>query len=789
MAEPSGGYPEFVSVIGNYLPRRCGIATFTTDLCEALAAVAPDCRCQAVAMNDVVGGYDYPSRVCFEIDANRHEQYDIAADFINLRSPDVVCVQHEYGIFGGKSGRFLIPLLRQLHAPIVTTLHTVLSEPDEVQRQVLCELAELSDRMVVMSRRAESFLRENYRIPGNRIALIPHGIPDVPFVDPNYYKDKFQAEGRRVMLTFGLLSPGKGIEYAIDALPRVVREFPDCLYIILGATHPAVKQEQGEQYRLQLVNRARERGVTDNVAFVNRFVGAEELRDFLGAADVYITPYLNEAQIASGTLANAMGAGKAIVSTPYWYAEEVLAEDRGRIVPFRDADALASTLVELFQDEPGRHAMRKRAYNFGRDMIWPVVARQYLKLFDEVRSDRSLTPKPVRAFSARNFRFESLPELNPRHLVTLTDSTGILQHALFSVPNPWYGYCTDDQARALVVAVKGASQFPDSADWDLLASRYLAFLTYAFDDDSQRFGNFLSYQRTWTKPAATEDAHARGVWALAHAVAFSPNRGHRQMAGHLLERAIGPTLSFSSPRAWALAILAIQTYLRRFGGASCYRREREILARRLFEKFEHPLSSDWPWLENTLTYANARIPHALVEAGQWTQDSQMLELGLIVLDWLDRIQTTEKGHFAPVGSNGWYPRGGVMARFDQQPIEAYTMIDACLAAYRTTGDDRWLAASRRAFEWFLGRNDLSLSLYDYASGACHDGLHTDRINQNQGAESTVCCLLSLLLMYELQEEVNLKARSTLEYQKNDHERIQQPSAPPGVQGAAGTVPG
>lgn len=787
MPAPIDHQPGRVIVIGNYLPRRCGIATFTTDLCESLVSIAPDLACQAVVMNDTTNGYKYPDRVRFEIEANVREQYDIAADFINLRYPDVVCVQHEYGIYGGKSGRYLIPLLRQLHAPIVTTFHTVLKDPDDVQRQVLCELAELSDRVVVMSRRAETFLQEIYKIPKHRIAVIHHGIPDVPFVDPNYYKDKFQAEGRRVMLTFGLLSPGKGIEYAIDALPRVAREFPDCLYIILGATHPSVKQEQGERYRLQLVNRAREKGVTDNVVFVNRFVSSEELMEYVGAADVYVTPYLNVAQITSGTLAYAMGAGKVVVSTPYWYAEEMLADERGRLVPFRDAEKLGEALVEMFQNETARHAMRKRAYNFGRDMTWPVVAQQYLNLFDEIRAKRALAPKPVRPFSARRFRFDSLPELNPKHLVTLTDSTGILQHAMFSVPNPWHGYCTDDQARALVVAVKGANLFAGSAEWDLLASRYLAFLTYAFDEESQRFGNFLSYQRTWTKPAATEDSHARALWGLAHVVAFSRNHGHCAMAGHLLERAMTPTLSFASPRAWALVILGIQTYLRRYSGASSFRREREILARRLAERFEQQASADWPWLEDTLTYANARIPHALIEAGQWMQDHQMLELGLNALEWLDRIQTAEAGHFAPIGSNGWYSRGGTKARFDQQPIEAYTMIDACLAAYRATGAERWLATSRRAFEWFLGRNDLSLSLYDYANGACHDGLHTDRVNQNQGAESTVCWLLSLLLMYELQEEVNLQAEEERESGTKQNEQAREFPASSGLQGTTLTA--
>jgi glycosyltransferase involved in cell wall biosynthesis len=757
---------ERVLVVGNYLPRRCGIATFTTHLCESLAEVAPDLSCQAVVMNDTPQGYPYPPRVCFEVDANSREQYDITADFVNLRYPDVVCLQHEYGIYGGKCGRYVIPMLRQLNAPIVTTLHSVLKDPDAVQRQIINELADLSDRLVVMSPRAETFLQEIYGVPKSKIALVHHGIPDVPFVDPNYYKDKFQAEGRRVILTFGLLGPSKGLEYAIDALSAVVAKYPDALYVILGVTHPHVRQEQGEQYRHMLINRVRERGLTENVVFVNRFVSQNELTDYLGAADVYVTPYLNEAQITSGTLAYAMGTGKAVVSTPYWYAEDLLAEQRGRLVPFRDAEALGAAIVDLFENETARHAMRKRAYNFGRQMTWPEVGRQYLRLFAEVCSERSRIPKPVRAFVSPKYRFDSLPELNPRHLEALTDSTGILQHARFSVPDFQYGYSTDDQARAVMVAVRGSKLRPDLTDWDALASRYLSFLTYAYDAASQRFSNFMNYQRAWTTPLATEEVHGRALWGLAHVVAFSSNAGHCAMAGHLLDQGMVQAVSFTSPRAWAFVILAIQTYLRRYSGASSFRRERETLARQLVERFDKYASDDWPWPEESLTYGNARIPHALIEAGQWLQDSHMSDWGLKALEWLERIQTADAGHFAPVGSNGWYPRGGTKARFDQQPIEAYTMIDACFAAYRTTSDRRWLMSCRRAFEWFLGRNDLSLPVYDFATGACYDGLHPDRVNQNQGAESTICWLLSLLLMYELQEEVDLRTERK-EHQGND----------------------
>jgi glycosyltransferase involved in cell wall biosynthesis len=742
-----------VAFLGNYLPRHCGIATFMTDLCEAVAQVNANLECFAVAMNDRPEGHEYPPRVRMEIDQERREEYDLAADFIVVNQPDVLCVQHEYGIFGGRAGRYLIPLLRQVRTPVVTTLHTVLAEPNQDQRKVLLDLAEISDRLVVMSPRMVEYLKTIYHVPEGKIRLIHHGIPDMPFVDSAYFKDQFGVEGRTVLLTFGLLSPNKGVENVLHALPRIAKAFPNVVYIIVGETHPHVRREQGESYRIGLQQVVHELGLESQVVFVNRFVELAELCEYLGCADIYLTPYLDPAQAVSGTLAYAMGTGKAVVSTPYWYAEDMLTEGRGCIVPFRDPNAIADTVLNLLQNEVERHAMRKRAYTYGRTMIWKEVAARYVELMAEVREERLRKPRPVHGARLPLDRFEALPELNPRHLLKLTDDVGILQHAKFSVPDRHFGYSTDDQARALVVAVKGGAQYPDAADWVSLEGRYLAFLNYAFDSESRRFTNFLDYGREWVKPVPTEDVHARAVWALAQTVAHSGNAGHRGLAMHLLESAIEPVLSFNSPRAWASTILGIQEYLRRFSGATAFRRERDELARRLVRHFEDNMSDDWPWPENRLVYANARLPQALIEAGQWLPDSRMVEVGLRALGWLDTIQTASEGHFVPVGSNGWFPRGGEQARFDQQPIEAYTMLDACLAAYRTTRDRRWLISGRRAFDWFLGRNDLRVSLYDDATGACHDGLHRDRVNQNQGAESTIVWLLALLAMDELQDEI------------------------------------
>ncbi|MBN2130100.1 MAG: glycosyltransferase family 4 protein [Sedimentisphaerales bacterium] len=758
----SEGTMRRVAFVGNYLPRRCGIATFTTDLCTAVMCEAEDVECLAVAMNDTERGYAYPETVRFEISDQQRDQYDLAADYINISQVDAVCVQHEYGIYGGAEGRYLLPMLRQIRAPIVTTLHTVLAAPSPEQRTVMNELTAVSDRLVVMSPKAREFLADIYRVPPDKITLIHHGIPDMPFVDPNYYKDKLNAEGCRVLLTFGLLSPNKGIEYVIEALPHIVDNHPDVVCVVLGTTHPHIKRERGEEYRILLQKRTRELGIEKHVAFKNQYVELEELCEYLGAADIYITPYLHEAQIVSGTLAYAMGTGKACVSTPYWYAVDMLSDERGRLVPFQSAEGIAETVNDLLDNEAERHAMRKRAYRQGRGMIWREVARAYVKTFEEVMLRRALTPKPCSVLRSKANRVQNLPALDPRHLIELTDDVGILQHASFSVPDRDHGYSTDDQARALMVAVKAGRRFPDAADWGHLSAIYLGYLLYAFDRNTQRFMNFMDYARSWSRQVATEDVHARALWALSHVVQDAPDEGKRGLACRLLDEAVPAVSSFGSLRARAFALLAVDIYLRRYPGASLFLRQRRCLAEALAGEFRDKASADWVWPEDALTYANARVPHALIVAGKGLGDSEIVARGLDALHWLDRLQTGEDGHFVPVGNRGWFKRGAERARFDQQPIEAYTMIDACLAAYTATGEKLWVKSAQRAFDWFLGRNDLRQALYDYGTGGCHDGLGPDGVNLNQGAESTIVWLLSLLAMHELRDTNNETEANTLE---------------------------
>ncbi|MCX6831409.1 MAG: glycosyltransferase [candidate division Zixibacteria bacterium] len=732
-----------IAFVGNYLPRRCGIATFTTDLCEAIATEFSEITCFAMPVNDIAEGYAYPPRVRFELTERDIESYRRAAGFLNINNVDLTCLQFEYGIFGGRMGSHILALLRELRMPVVTTLHTILVEPDPYQRQVLEEVATLSDRLVVMSNRGKDILEEIYHVPPEKIDMISHGIPDVPFVDPSFHKDLFGVEGKMVLLSFGLLSANKGIENVIEALPAVLVDHPNVVYIILGETHPNVKKVDGEAYRLSLQWLARERDVESNVIFYNRFVSLEELNEFIGAADIYITPYLNQAQITSGTLAYTLGAGKAVISTPYWYAEEMLAEDRGVLVPFGDPPALAEKIIDLLDDEARRHAMRKRAYLFGRDMIWPQVARRYRESFGRARAERRHFSNPGFTVKALDKHPGELPPLRLDHLHHMTDETGILQHAIFTVPNYHEGYSTDDNARALIVS----ALLEDLGNQEAfeLASRYLAFIWYAYNVETRRFRNFMTYQRTWREANGSDDSHGRALWALGTVLGSSHTPALHSMAGWLFEQALPAIIDTTSPRAWAFALIGIHEYLRRFAGDRRASQVREELAGRLLALYQRNRSDDWRWYEEGLTYCNAALPHALLMCGQSIPNAAMIDAGLESLTWLAELQRADKGgHFVPIGSNGFYRRGGDRARFDQQPVEGQAMVSACLEAYRFTRDERWNKEARRAFEWFLGRNDLNLSIYDPTTGGCRDGLHPDRPNENLGAESTLAFLQSLL---------------------------------------------
>ncbi len=689
----------------------------------------------------------------FELQEKELDSYRRAADFLNFRNADILCVQHEFGIYGGPAGSHLLALLKEVRMPVVTTLHTVLQDPNAAQRKVMEELVERSDRLVVMANKGAEILRETFAVPDDKIDVINHGIPDMDFVDSSIYKEQFGVEGRQVILTFGLIGPGKGIEHAIEALPEIVRRHPKVVYLILGATHPHLLANEGERYRLSLTRLAEKCGVKEHVIFHNRFVSLDDLKEFIGATDIYLTPYLNEAQVTSGTLAYVFGAGKAVVSTPYWHAQELLADGRGALVPFHDPKAIADSVSDLLDDEPRMERIRREAYAMGREMVWPAVAQRYLESFQHACADRKASPRAAFAEWTLNSRPHSLPPSKLDHILRMSDGTGILQHAIFNVPNFHEGYCTDDNARAFILCnmLDETGNEPTSINLNRLATSYLAFLAAAFDYESKRFRNFMSHGWAWLEEFGSEDSHGRALWAAGTGAGRSRDSGHSRLSAQLFEHGYPVVASFTSPRAWAFTLLGIHEYLRRYPGDDSINALREDLTGKLVNCWKASSTADWPWFENSLTYDNARLSQALILSGQWMPNPEALKIGLKSLRWLASIQTAQSGCFRPIGSNGFYESGGSRADFDQQPVEAQAMVAASHEAFRATRDDTWNEEAKRAFEWFLGRNDLNTPIYDFVTGGCGDGLHADGVSENQGAESTLAYHLALAEMNGAQQ--------------------------------------
>jgi len=757
-----------LAFIGSYSPRQCGIATFTTDLCESVAEASPSTTCVVIPVSDGEAVYEYPPRVHAELREHDLESYKRVAETLNAADIDLVCLQHEYGIFGGEAGSHILALLAKVRIPVVTTFHTVLQNPSATQHRVMVAVAAHSSRVVVMSQLAVQRLMDVYGIASDKIDFIPHGIPDVPFEDPDAHKALLGLRGKTVLLSFGLLSPDKGIENVIAAMPSILREYPETVYVILGATHPHVKREHGEAYRNSLLELATSHGVENHVIFQNRFVGIEELIGFIGASDIYITPYLKSEQITSGTLAYTLGAGKAVISTPYDYAQELLAEGRGRLVPIGDPAALSETVCDLMSNSAERTAMRQRAYDHGRGMIWSVVSKQYLQSYSHACEhykigfpqdsllDRDAPISRVRSkpevkrpppnFSSFNFAvgLPDFPPLRLDHLRRMTDDTGMFQHALFTIPNLLEGYTTDDNARALIVTVL-LEEIGDETSADLM-TRYLAFMVHVFDPATCHFRNFMGYQRRWLEVRGSDDSQGRALWALGTMLRSSGVSSLQCAALHVFRLGLTHIRSTTSPRAWAFALLGIDMYLKRHPDDTGTADLRNELADRLLSLHNRNRTQEWPWCEDNVTYCNAVLPHAMIVSGVAMENADMVHTGLEALQWLSRLHGADDvpDHFVPVGSNGFYVRGGDRALFDQQPVEIQSMVSACLEAYRITGDEYWRTESRRAFDWFLGRNDLHRPVYDPVSGGCCDGLHPDRLNENQGAESSLAYLQSML---------------------------------------------
>lgn len=732
-----------IAFVSSYLPRRCGIATFCNDLIESIQNCSENAfEPLVVAM---VASHDdqYRDPVKFEVRKNVKNDYVCAADYLNFSHIDLISIQHEFGLFGGDAGNYLNLLLRRVDAPIITTLHTVLNDPSAAYLQSTIDICELSEKVIVMNKRGIDMLTDIYQIDPKKIILIPHGIPDLPFVDSSYYKHKFAIEGRRTILTFGLLSRNKGIEHMLKAMPAIVEADPSVLYIVLGATHPDVLRHDGEEYRFELQRIVNELGLQDNVKFYNQFVSDERLHNFLCAADIYVTPYQNREQLTSGTLAFAVGTGKAVVSTPYWAAEELLSENRGKLVDFSDPKGLANSIIDILNNDSLFNRYRRCAYDYGRNITWPKIGSEYWKLFIEKPFHDKLLTKTF-THKKGEVSLTEVPEPSLDHLKNLTDDTGLIQHAKFILPDRNHGYCTDDNARAVVAMVKYYSQYADPEALRLF-NIYLSFICHAQREDGT-FHNFMKYDRQWIEPEPLHDGLGRALWAFGAVISRPPMPELIPVVKDFFDKS-SCHIPDLSPRGMAYSIFGMRHYLEQFPGASDIKRYMQAAAEKLVSLYREYSDKHWQWFENIVAYDNAVLPHALLEAYLATGNEIYLNAGTKTCDFL--IETTfNQDHFSFIGSNGWYVKGGPKALFAQQPLEAVSAVMMLGSAYKATDNPNYLKMQKKAFNWFLGENVLSIPLYDFRTKGCGDGIEKNNINSNQGAESILSYLLSLLCIIE-----------------------------------------
>lgn len=719
-----------LALIGNALPRKCGLATYTSHVAEALRTRYPAMAVDHYALDDG-SGVAYSPEIA-TIAAESPDSYRAAAERIAASGAEAIWLQHEFGIFGGLAGSHILELVGATDLPLIVTLHTVLERPSADQGAVMRRLIDRADRLIVMASSGVDILKRHYRVPGERIRVIPHGVPDRPLRDPEELKAAAGWQGRKVLMTFGLLAPDKGIRHMIEAMPQIVREHPDALYEVVGATHPNLVRQEGERHRQMLVDLARELGVADHVRFVDRFVEQDELLDLLQAADIYVTPYLNMAQITSGTLSYAVAVGKPVIATPYVHAREILADGTGLLVSPASTE-LAEAAIGLLGDPERRRALAEAAYRRGRTMLWPRVVEQSLaRLPERARQPRVAASLPVPT---------SLPLTA---IERMTDSAGLIQHAVLSIPDRRHGYCIDDNARALMMAVRRG----DSRSAEL-ATVYAAFVQHGWNPEERRFRNFMAYDRSWLEQVGSEDSNGRTLWALALTAARSRWPDLREWAARLFDEVAPIAADFTAPRARAFAALAGHELLRRDAGHEGALGLLSRCAEQLTAMHEQHARPDWNWFEPCLAYDNARLPEALIRAGQGLGDPAMRELGIAALAWLTKQQTAPRGHFRPVGCKSFGRPYAPPLAFDQQALEATATVDCAAAAFETTGDPRWSQVARDAFGWFFGDNDAGVPIADAMTGSCHDGLMATGINRNQGAESILSVHLASQTMREV----------------------------------------
>jgi glycosyltransferase involved in cell wall biosynthesis len=731
--KPDATITTRVALIGGFTPRRCGIATFTADIYESLTVASPNITVDVYAMTSKNDPTTFDDAVTAAVIEGDPESFRRTAAAIEQSGADVVWLQHEFGLFGGPAGNMILELVDRIAAPLIVTMHTVLAEPDPAQSDVMARLVARASKLVVMSGRGRALLQSVYGADADQIAVIEHGVPDRPFGRSAQFKAKFGFEGRKVLMTFGLLSPGKGIENVIAALPALVADNPDLLYCIIGATHPNLVASEGEAYRERLHAQATALGVENHIHWLDAFIDTPELLDLLEAADIYVTPYPGAAQSTSGTLSYAVALGKAVVSTPYIHAIELLADDHGVLVPFNDSAHIAHEIGVLLDNPDRLHSLQRRAYARGRDLIWPLFATRSLAVIDAVR-----VPAPP------------MPEMQPigiEGLLRICDDTGILQHSIRSVPNRAHGYCVDDNARALMLINRlGDDAEPQRAR---LGTTFAAFIESAWNEDAGEFRNFMDYRRNWLEEAGSEDSCGRTLWALGATALEGRTPGLRNWAQGLFNRTAGSALDFGSPRATAFAMLGADYFLEADPSGDAARAILREGAERLLALYAQAKSTNWLWFETVLAYDNCRLPEAMIRAGLRLDRADVTICGLATMQWIIDQQTAPGGYFRPVGSDSFGHERTAPLPFDQQPLEAWAAIDGAMAAYEATGDAIWLVNAQRAYDWFGGANDRGLAVADPATGTCHDGINPRGLNRNEGAESVLAYQLATCAMRTL----------------------------------------
>ncbi|WP_316808807.1 glycosyltransferase [Pedobacter agri] len=737
-----------IAYISTYPPRECGLATFNQNLVNALS-LNPSYNAQqsfVVAMNESenLDEHAYPKEVKFVIRQQNQQDYIDAANFINESDIDTVIIEHEFGIFGGNSGVFLLSLINRLKKPFITILHTVLKEPSFMQQTIIKEIALKSSKIVVMSKKAVLFLTSIYQIPQSSIKLIEHGVPDLEPILNNEVAQSELFKNRKVLFTFGLMSRNKGLETMIKALPNIAEKHPEVLYVILGNTHPGVVKHNGEEYRDSLKALAKDLGVENNIAFVNKFVSEEELHQYLTACYIYVTPYLNEAQITSGTLSYAVGAGAAVVSTPYWHAQELLADNRGKLFDFKNDKQLSQIVNELLDDESKHQQLKRNAYQYGLNLRWPAIGNVYINVLE----DALLAEKKPERTIPPIIDVEGMPALNLNHVSLLTDDTGIIQHARFGIPNLKEGYCIDDNARALIMALMAFEQDKNQKALKLIPV-YLSFIQYMQCEDGN-FRNFLSFNRNYLDEVGSEDSFGRTIWSLGYLIAVAPNNSYREFGRELFSHSVTHFKDLKYLRGKANTIIGIANFLSVHQGDELLITEINQLAKSLVASYHANKDGDWLWFEDILTYDNAILPLALLHHYEVTGNQESYQIAMESIEFLNSF-SFENGYLNPVGNAGWMKKHGKNPIYDQQAIETMAMVLLYAKTFEITKEVKYLNMMHTSYEWFLGKNSLHIPLYDFETNGCADGLQYNSVNRNQGAESTLAYFISHLAVLKAAE--------------------------------------